>query len=97
MVLGVVDQPVVGEYDPLGAPGGAPHGVDVALGVGPALLLREQALVVAEAAAAERLRLALERADSLEASALREEAAESSAAATDGGYRYNRDNEGFFD
>ncbi len=52
---------------------------------------------VAEAAAAERLRLALERADSLEASALREEAAESSAAATDGGYRYNRDNEGFFD
>lgn len=48
----------------------------------------------AEAAAAERLRLALERADSLEASVLREEAATD---ASEDGYRYHRDNEGFFD
>lgn len=52
----------------------------------------------AEVAAAERLRMALERADSLEMSSMRETTnafAETDASESD--YRYHRDNEGFFD
>ena len=48
MVAGVKDEAVVGEDDALGAPGALAHGADVALIVGTAPLLGQQALVVAE-------------------------------------------------
>lgn len=53
MVAGVVDQAVVGKHDALRSPGIGPQGVDVALGPGAAVGLRQQALIIAEPAAAD--------------------------------------------
>ena len=53
MVIGVVDQTVVGEDDALGAPAFGTQGVDVALGPFPALGIGQKSLVIAEFIAAD--------------------------------------------
>ncbi|MBQ5755140.1 MAG: aldehyde dehydrogenase family protein, partial [Oscillospiraceae bacterium] len=52
MVVGIVDQTVVGKNDPLGPPLGGAQGIDVTFGVHPALGLGQKALPVAKAVAA---------------------------------------------
>ncbi len=53
MVAGVINQPIVGKDDPLRSPGLGAQGVDVTLGPGPAVCLRQQALIVSKPAAAD--------------------------------------------
>ena len=53
MVIGIIDQPVVGKDNAPGPSRGAAHSADVALGPDAALPVGQQAFVVAEAAAAD--------------------------------------------
>jgi len=53
MVACIVNQAVVGKYNALGPTFGRAQRVDVAFSVGAAFLLRQDALIVAEAAAAD--------------------------------------------